>query len=95
MTMEIHVHSTLALRKQKEKKGKVTHPTIAQTNKRTCIIYIYIYIVRDTWMPSLENWGGAHVARDTWMPSLENWGGAHVAIGTPGCPALRTGAVHM
>ena len=44
-------------------------------------------------MPSLENWGGAHVARDTWMPSLENWGGAHVAIGTPGCPALRTGAV--
>ena len=27
--MEIHVHSTLALRDQKEKKGEVTHPTIA------------------------------------------------------------------
>ena len=46
MYMEIHVHSTLA----KEKKGKVTHPTIAQTNKHI--------IARDTWMPSLENWGG-------------------------------------
>ena len=31
-----HVHSTLAFRKQKEKKGKVTYPTIAQTNKHTC-----------------------------------------------------------
>ena len=46
----IHVHSTLALRKQKEKKGKVTHPTIALTNKHI--------IERDTWTPSLENWGG-------------------------------------
>ena len=44
-----HVHSTLALRKQKEKKGKVTHPTIAQTNKHI--------IERDTWTPSLD-WGG-------------------------------------
>ena len=34
MYMAIYVNSTLALRKQKEKKGKVTHPTIAQTNKR-------------------------------------------------------------
>ena len=34
--MEIHVHSTLALRNQKEKKGEVTHPTIAQTNIYTC-----------------------------------------------------------
>ena len=39
MCMEIHVHSTLALRNQKE--GEVTHPP-RQTN-------------RDTWMPSLEN----------------------------------------
>ena len=32
--MEIDVHKhTLALRNQKEKKGEVTHPTIAQTNK--------------------------------------------------------------
>ena len=31
--MEIHVHSTLALRNQKEKKVEVTHPAIAQTNK--------------------------------------------------------------
>ena len=30
--MYINVHSTLALSKQKRKKGKVTHPTIAQTN---------------------------------------------------------------
>ena len=45
--VELHVHSTLAFRKQKEKKGKVTHPTIAP-EKQT----------RDTWMPSLENWGG-------------------------------------
>ena len=36
--MEIHVHSTLAFRKQKEKKGKVTRPTIAQTN-----MYMYLY----------------------------------------------------
>ena len=35
--MEIHVHSIPALRKQKEKKGKVTHPTIAQTNKHSII----------------------------------------------------------
>ena len=46
------VHCTLAFRKQKEKKGKVTHPTIAETDKR-------IYnVARDTWMPSLEGWGG-------------------------------------
>ena len=32
------------------KKGKATHPTIAQTNKHI--------IARDTWMPSLENWDG-------------------------------------
>ena len=35
---------------KKEKKGKATHPTIAQTNKHI--------IARDTWMPSLENWDG-------------------------------------
>ena len=29
----VHVHSTQAFRKEKVKKGKVTHPTIAQTNK--------------------------------------------------------------
>ena len=43
MCMEIHVHSTIHvdLRKQKEKKGKVTHPTIAQTNKHiiACIVH--------------------------------------------------------
>ena len=44
--MEIHVHSTLA----KNKKGKATHPTIAQTNKHI--------LARDTWMPSLEIWDG-------------------------------------
>ena len=44
------MHSTLALRNKKEKKGEVTNPTIAQTNKHI--------IARDTWMPSLENWGG-------------------------------------
>ena len=33
---------------KKEKKGKATHPTMAQTNKHI--------IARDTWMPSLENW---------------------------------------
>ena len=49
--MEIHVHSTLALRNQKEKKGEVTHPTIYSPDKQT-------YIARDTWRPSLENWGG-------------------------------------
>ena len=32
--MEIHVHSTLALRNKKEKEGEVTHPTTAQTNKQ-------------------------------------------------------------
>ena len=54
--MEIHVHSTLSLRNQKEKKGEVTHPTIAQTNKHTCIYTVHV--ARDSWMPSLENWGG-------------------------------------
>ena len=42
-------HYNVALRNQKENKGEVTHPIIAQTNK---------HIARDTWMPSLENWGG-------------------------------------
>ena len=46
-TMEIHVHSTIASRNKNEKKGKVTHPTIAQTNKHI--------IARDTWIP---NWDG-------------------------------------
>ena len=32
--MEIHVHITVDLRKQKEKKGKVTHTTIAQANSK-------------------------------------------------------------
>ena len=36
------MHSTLAFRKEKEKKGKVARPTIAQTN--------IIIIARDTWM---------------------------------------------
>ena len=40
------MHSTLAL--------EITHPTVAQTNKHSCI-------ARDTWMPSLENWGGCFV----------------------------------
>ena len=35
--MEIHVHSTLAFTKQREEKGKVFHPTIAQTNKHIII----------------------------------------------------------
>ena len=37
-------------REKKEKKGKVTHPTIPQTNKHI--------IARNTWIPSLENLGG-------------------------------------
>ena len=50
---EITHHCLLYIHgKRKEKKGKVTHPIIAQTNKR-----IY-YIARDTWMPCLEDWGG-------------------------------------
>ena len=52
--MEIHVHSTLA--KEERKESEVTYTTIAQTNKHN---YIIIYIARDTWMPSLENWGGS------------------------------------
>ena len=44
----MYVHSTLALRRQ----SKVIHPTIAQANKHT------LYIARNTWMPSLKNWGG-------------------------------------
>ena len=40
------MHSTLALRNQKEKKGEVTQQT-----------YNHVIIARDTWMPSLENWG--------------------------------------
>ena len=32
------------------------HSTL-QTNKRT-YMHIHVYIARDTWMPSLENWGG-------------------------------------
>ena len=47
------MHSTLALRNQKENKGKVTHPTIAQTNKqtymhtvhRTCIQTHFCFLV--------------------------------------------------
>ena len=35
---------------ENRKKSKVTRPTIAQTNNTI--------IARDTWMPSLENWGG-------------------------------------
>ena len=38
------------VREKKEKKGKVTHPTIAKTNKHI--------IASDTWIPSLANWGG-------------------------------------
>ena len=43
--MEIHVLSTLAYENK-----KVTHP-----DKQTYII------ARDTWMPSLENWGGGYL----------------------------------
>ena len=41
MYMEMHAHSTLAFRKEKEKKHRVTHPTIAQT-------YIHVHIARYT-----------------------------------------------
>ena len=46
--MEIHVFSTLAYENKKEKKG---NPPNHYLDKQT-------YIARDTWMPSLENWGG-------------------------------------
>ena len=46
--MEIHVFSTLAYENKKEKKG---NPPNHYLHKQT-------YIARDTWMPSLENWGG-------------------------------------
>ena len=47
--MEIHEHSTLALRKQKEKKGKVyINPPNHSPDKQT-------YTAKDTWMPSLED----------------------------------------
>ena len=46
--MEIHVFSTLAYENKKEKKG---NPPNHYIDKQT-------YIARDTWMPSLENWGG-------------------------------------
>ena len=45
MYMEIHVFSTLAY---ENKKG---NPPNHYLDKQT-------YIARDTWMPSLENWGG-------------------------------------
>ena len=48
--MEIHVFSTLAYENKKEKKG---NPPNHYLDKQT-----YMYIARDTWMPSLENWGG-------------------------------------
>ena len=35
------MHSTLAYRKKKEKRGEVTHPTIAQTNMYT----VYVHVV--------------------------------------------------
>ena len=41
-----------SFKKQKEKKGEVTHLTTAQTNK--CIYNIDV--ARDNWMPSLEKW---------------------------------------
>ena len=45
--MEVHVHSTLALRNQKEKKVEKTYPTIAQTNKHIqCIClenWVHVY----------------------------------------------------
>ena len=46
--MEIHVFSTLAYENKKEKKGNQPNHDL---DKET-------YIARDTWMPSLENWGG-------------------------------------
>ena len=46
--MEIHVFSTLAYENKKEKKGNQPNNDL---DKET-------YIARDTWMPSLENWGG-------------------------------------
>ena len=48
MYMEIHVLSTIAYENMKEKKG---NPPNHDLDKQT-------YIARDTWMPSLENWGG-------------------------------------
>ena len=48
--MEIHVLSTLAYENKKEKKG---NPPNRDLDKET-------YIARDTWMPSLENWGSTH-----------------------------------
>ena len=36
MTLYMCIYSTLALRKQKEKKGEVTHPTIAKCIVRAC-----------------------------------------------------------
>ena len=48
ISMEIHVFSTLAYENKKEKKG---NPPNHYLDKQT-------YIARDTWMPSLENWGG-------------------------------------
>ena len=32
--VKIHVHSTLAFRKQNEKKGYITHPTVSQLDKQ-------------------------------------------------------------
>ena len=37
MYMEIHAHCTLALGKQKENQGKVTHPTMYMYVQRKCI----------------------------------------------------------
>ena len=49
--MEIHVHSTLAFRNQKEREGEVIHPTIYSSDKQA-----YIHVARDTCMPSLQDW---------------------------------------
>ena len=46
MFMEIHVLSTLAY--ENEKGNPPNHDLDKQT---------YIHVARDTWMPSLENWG--------------------------------------
>ena len=43
--MEIHVHSTLAYRNKKEKKGKVTHPTMY------ILRILHVYLIRFQCVP--------------------------------------------
>ena len=90
---QLHVH--VALRNQKEKKGEVTYPTIAQTN-----IHVYT-VARDTWMPSLENWGGGlhvHVAFNSVPSFLPSFTAPRHIAGLPGIHGLlplQTGRLHQ